>query len=139
MSDHKTRYLLAAENQPRYDEFTQTDEPECLEAELALARTLCEQAANAGHHHLAAVLLQTITRLSAAVTEQQFRMGELLAKDALRRFGEELVVLVTNTVQGRFAGWEDALEQMANQLTTKIEATNNNEPEEQKLLEGPRP
>ena len=76
MSDHKTRYLLAAENQPRYDEFTQTDEPECLEAELALARTLCEQAANAGHHHLAAVLLQTITRLSAAVTEQKFRMGE---------------------------------------------------------------
>ena len=55
MSDHRTRYLLGGTestvvttSSPRWTN------PERLEAELALARSLCEQAANAGHHALAA-------------------------------------------------------------------------------------
>lgn len=133
MSDHKTRYLLAAENQPRYDEFTQTDEPECLEAELALARTLCEQAANAGHHALAANLLATISKLSAATTAQKVRLGELLEKEAAFRLVKELVDLVTNVIRDRFPGWEDALEQLANQMDVAVENTTN-EPEQKPRL-----
>ena len=74
---HKTKYLLAAEKQESYDRFSQAHEPERLEAELALARSLCERAVNAGHHTLAANLLATISKLSAATTAQKIRLGEL--------------------------------------------------------------
>lgn len=135
---HRTEYLLEAKIQDRYDQFAQVDEPESLEAELALARSLCEQAANGGHHALAATLLTTIGKLSAAATAQKVRLGELLEKDAVRRLGQELVNLMCGVIKERFVGWEDALEQLANQIVAVIETTDN-EPEERKLLEGPRP
>jgi hypothetical protein len=129
--------LLEAGNQDRYDEFAQVDEPECLEAELALARSLCEQAANGGHHALAATLLATIAKLSAAATAQKVRLGELLEKDSVRQLGQELVNLVCGVIKDRFVGWEDAIEQLADQIVNQIETTDN-QPEERKLLEGPK-
>jgi hypothetical protein len=38
------------------DEFAQTDQPTALEAELAAARLMAEEAMNAGHHNLATAL-----------------------------------------------------------------------------------
>jgi len=136
--NHRTQYLLAAQNQESYDRFAQVDEPERLEADLALARSLCEQAVNAGQPTLAANLLATIAKLSAAATAQKVRLGELLEKESVRRLGQELVNLVCGVIKERFVGWENALEQLANQVVTVIETTDN-EPEERKLLEGPRP
>jgi len=126
--DHKTKYLLAAGNQEPYERFSQVDEPERLEAELALARSLCEQAANAGHHALAANLLTTISKLSAATTAQKVRLGELLEKEAAFRLARQIVDLVTNVIRDRFPGWEDALEQLAHQMEVAVEDTTN-EPE----------
>jgi len=125
MSNHKAQYLLAAGNQESYERFSQVDEPERLEAELALARSLCEQAANAGHHALAANLLATIAKLSAATTAQKIRLGELLEKEAAFRLGKQLVDLVTNAIRDRFSGWEDALEQLANQIDVAVEEADN--------------
>ena len=136
MSDHQTKYLLAAQYQESYERFAQVDEPERLEADLALARSLCEQAVNAGQPTLAANLLATIAKLSAAATAQKVRLGELLEKESVRRLGQELVNLVCGVIKERFVGWENALEQLANQVVTVIETTDN-EPEERKLLEGP--
>jgi hypothetical protein len=131
--DHETKYLLVAENQESYDRFSLVDEPERLEAELALARSLCERAANAGHHALAANLLATISKLSAATTAQKIRLGELLEKEAAFRLVKELVDLVTNVIRDRFPGWEDALEQLANQMDVAVEDTTN-EPEQKPRL-----
>jgi len=105
-----------------------------LRAELALARTLCQQAVNAGHHAMAATLLQTIAKLSSATTAQKVRMGELLEKAAVRQLGHELVALVTSTIKDRFAGWEDALDQLADQLVTTIDETRNEFQQPPKLL-----
>jgi len=138
MTNHRTQYLLATQNQESYERFAQVDEPERLEAELALARSLCEQAVNAGHHALAANLLATIAKLSSAATAQKVRLGELLEKEAVMRLGKELVDLVTNVVRDRFPGWEDALDQLADQVVVTVEQARN-ETEPPRLLEGPRP
>ena len=135
---HRTQYLLESENQAAYNRFAQVDEPERLEAELALARSLCEQAANAGHHNLAAVLLQTIAKLSSATTMQKVRLGELLEKEAIMQLGHELVALVTNVVKDRFPGWEEALDQLADQVVTTIEEKKNEDKPKQLLQEGPK-
>ena len=128
-TNHKTRYLLAAENRESYDRFSQVGQPERLEAELALARSLCERAANAGHHTLAANLLATIAKLSAATTTQKIRLGELLEKEAALRLVRQIIDLVTNVIRDRFVGWEDALEQLADQMEATVEDTTN-EPEQ---------
>jgi urease accessory protein UreF len=134
VSDHKTKYLLEAKIQDRYDQFAQVDDPERLEAELALARSLCEQAANAGHHALAASLLATIAKLSAATTAQKVRLGELLEKEAAFRLGKQLVDLVCSVIKDRFPGWEEALDQLANQITVAVEEADNEPEEAPKLL-----
>jgi hypothetical protein len=138
MSDHQTRYLLAAENQESYERFAQVDEPERLEADLALARSLCERAANAGQPALAANLLATIARLSAAATAQKVRLGELLEKRAIMELGRELVALVTNVVKDRFVGWEQAIDQLADQVVATIEEKKNEDHPKPLLLEAPK-
>ena len=137
MNDHRTRYLLAAKDQERYDEFGKVDTPERLEAELSLARTLCESAATAGNHSLAANILQTIAKLSLATTAQKVRCAELLEKQACLRLGGQLVALVTDAIRDRFPGWEIVLENLANQVVATVEQTEN-EPEPKRLLEGPK-
>jgi len=125
MSDHRTRYLLESQNQTAYDRFAQVTEPERLEAELALARAICEQATNAGHHALAANLLGVIAKLSSATTAQKVRMSELLEKRVALQLGLQIVDLLTAELQGKFVGWEDTLEVVANKLATTIENTDN--------------
>ena len=136
---HLAQYLLTeSQNQAAYDRFAEVDEPERLEAELALARSLCEQAANAGHHNLVAVLLQTVAKLSTATTAQKVRHGELLEKQAIMELGHELVALVTNAIRDRFAGWEEVLGQLADQVTTTIEEKKNEDKNRPLLLEAPK-
>ena len=83
--DHKTRYLLESPTQTAYEHFSKVDDPERLEAELALARAICQQAVNAQQLGLAGNLLQVIAKLSGTVTEQRVRSAELLEKAAALR------------------------------------------------------
>ena len=52
--------------------------------------------------------------------------------------GHELVALVTNVVKDRFPGWEEALDQLADQVVTTIEEKKNEDKPKQLLLEGPK-
>ena len=136
---HTTQYKLTdAERQRRMDEFAETDQPAELSAELAAARLMAEEAMNAGHLHLASVLLQTIAKLSDTTTAAESRLGELLKKQAIMELGHELVALVTNVVKDRFPGWEEALDQLADQVVTTIEEKKNEDKPKQLLLEGPK-
>jgi hypothetical protein len=134
MTNHRTQYLLAAKDQSAYDRFASVDEPERLEAELALARSLCETATNAGHHGLAASLLAVIAKLSSATTAQKVRVSELLEKRVALQLGLQIVELLSAELEGKFVGWEDTLTAVADKLTATIERTSN----EPKLLEGPK-
>ena len=88
------QYLLAAENQDRYDRFSQVDEPERLEAELALARASANRRPTPAITPWRPTCLATIAKLSAATTAQKIRLGELLEKEAAFRLGKQLVDLV---------------------------------------------
>lgn len=135
---HTTQYKLTdANRQRRMEEFAEADEPAELSAELAAARLMVEESMNAGHLHLAAVLLQSIAKLSSATIEQKARLGELLEKRAVMELGRELVTLVTNVIKDRFVGWEMAIDQLADQITTTVEEKKN-EDKKPLLLEGPK-
>jgi hypothetical protein len=101
---------------------------------LAAARLMAEEAMNAGHHGLAAGLLQTIAKLGNAHTASQLRIGELLEKAAIMRLASQLVNLVTEAIRDRFDGWEVALEDLTSKLAVTIQQTGN----EPKQLEGPK-
>jgi len=135
---HRIQYKLGdAERQKRMEEFAQTDQPTALAAELAAARRMAEEAMNAGHYSLAAALLQTIAKLGNAHTAAQLRLGELLEKATMLRIGKQLVDLVCGVIRDRFPGWEEALDQLADQVDAVIVEANNDEPEP-RLLEGPK-
>ena len=137
MTTHATQYKLAdAERQKRMDEFAETDQPTALEAELAAARLMAEEAMNAGNHSLAAMLLQSIARLGNAHLANQLQIGQLLEKSAVLRLATQLVNLVTEAVRGRFPGWEDVMEDLANKVVLIVDETGNDD--EPKLLEGPK-
>jgi hypothetical protein len=137
MTTHATQYKLAnAERQKRMDEFAQTDQPTALAAELAAARLMAEESMNAGHYSLASALLQTIGKLGAAHTASQYRLGEMLEKEAIMRLGKQLVDLVCGVIKERFVGWEEALDQLSSQVVVAIEQTRNDPGP--KLLEGPK-
>jgi len=125
MTDHAARYILDSGNQSAYDRFAQVDSPERLEAELALARSLCERATNAGHHALAANLLGVIAKLSCATTAQKVRMDELLEKRVALQLGLQIVELLSTELEGKFPGWENTLTAVADKLAATIEEASN--------------
>lgn len=138
MLNHTVQYkLLDSERQKRMNEFAATDEPTALAAELAAARLMAEEAMNAGHHHLAASLFATIAKLGSAHVATQLRIGELLEKAVVLRLGKQLVDLVTEAVRGRFDGWEDVMDELADKVVNTVIETDNKEPQ-QNLLEGPK-
>jgi len=125
MSHHAARYILDSGNQSAYDRFAQVDSPERLEAELALARSLCEQATNAGRHALAANLLGVIAKLSSATTAQKVRMDELLEKRVALQLGLQIVDLLTAELRDKFIGWEESLAAVADKLAATIQQASN--------------
>jgi len=137
MTTHNVQYRLFDDaRQRRMNEFAATDEPTALAAELAAARLAAEEALNAGDHHLAAALFTTIAKLGSAHTAAQLRLGELLEKAVVLRLGKQLVDLVCEAVRGRFEGWENVIDELADKVVNIVIETNNDE--EPKLLEGPK-
>lgn len=138
MTTHSVQYkLFDTQRQKRMDQFAATDEPTALAAELAAARLMAEEAMNAGHHHLAASLFATIAKLGSAHVASQLRIGELLEKAVVLRLGKQLVDLVTEAVRGRFEGWENVIDELADKVVNTVVETDNEEPQ-QNLLEGPQ-
>ena len=137
MTAHGTQYkLFDAARQKRMEEFAETDQPTALTAELSAARLMAEEAINAGHHTLAVALLQTVAKLGSAHTQSQLRLGELLEKAVVLNLANQLVGLVTEAVRGRFPGWEDVMEDLADKVVQIVVETDNDE--EPKLLEAPK-
>ena len=135
---HRTQYLLKSENQAAYNRFAQVDEPERLEAELALRGASANRQPTPATTTLRPCSCRPLPSCPRATTMQKVRLGELLEKEAIMQLGHELVALVTNVVKDRFPGWEEALDQLADQVVTTIEEKKNEDKPKQLLLEGPK-
>jgi len=130
MNDRQ-RYLLAtAEQQTRYDDFTEM--PDTLDADLALARTLAERAANAGSDGLASAILSVVAKLSAASTQNKVRQGELVERKMALQLARTLAEITADEIQEKFEGWQDSL----CRISDRFEAALKQKPLQ---LEAPRP
>ncbi len=111
----RQKYLLAdAEQQKRCDEFAQM--PSSLDADLALARTLAERAANAGSDGLASAILSVVAKLSAANVQNKIRQGELLERKLAMQMARALADITADELQDKFPDWEDTLARIGNRF-----------------------
>src|SRR5438094_1397728 len=102
-----------------------------LRDELALAKALLEDRLNAAgtpaerNASLPVVrdLLGVVANLSKQCRAAELEAGELLGKDALRRFITAATKTIADELSGRFDGWEDSVELIASRLVAALEQT----------------
>ena len=73
----------------------------------------CEQAANAGHAGLAAMIAQTIAKISRIEIQNPIATGRLISREQAFALIRNVVDAVTCELENRFVGWEDTMEKIA--------------------------
>ena len=73
-------------------------------------------------------LLGVVASLSKQCRAAELEAGELLGKDALRRFIVAATKTIADELAGKFPGWEDSVERIASQLVAALEQTVNESP-----------
>jgi hypothetical protein len=122
MSKHKQSYLMQdAKQRERLQALAQS--PNTLEDERVLCKLLCEQAANAGHAGLAAMIAQTIAKISRTEIQNQIATGGLIGRDQVIAMLRVITQAVADELQGRFEGWEDALVNISNRFDATMKNT----------------
>jgi hypothetical protein len=104
-----------------------------LRDELALAKALLEDRLNAAgtpaerNQALPVVrdLLGVVASLAKQCRAAEFEAGELLGKDALRRFITAATGIIADELEGRFPGWEDTVDEIAARMMAALESTVN--------------
>jgi len=88
--------------------------------ELALARLLAEESANAGNTALASSVLLVVGKLSVAHAAAMQREGQTLEKTELYRLANVLGQVVCEELENKFDGWETVVERIANRVEEVI-------------------
>lgn len=114
-SKHCQSYLLNDDRQRERLEAL-ANSPNTLEDERILCKLLCEQSANAGHAGLAAMIAQTIAKISRIEIQNSIDTGRLISRDQAFALIRGVVDAVTCEIENRFDGWEDCLERIANRI-----------------------
>ena len=112
--------LVQAEQQKRLDQFAQGDVVS-LEREIALCRSIIEQAANAGHTALANNLLVTLSKLIAEHERARIRSRDLIPRDRAMSLAREVYQAVIAEFED-IPGWEERMVRVAARVTRSIEA-----------------
>jgi hypothetical protein len=79
-------------------------------------------------------ILKTIATLSAAHTDRMLRANEMLSKDSLRKFITAVCQIVCESLDRKFIGWEDTVDEITSRLGEAVEAANNGPAPKVKLL-----
>ena len=109
----------------RLRELIGRENPTALDGELAVARLLQEEALEAGHPEFAAQLLNITGKLARESEVARYRRGELLAKTAIIAIANKMVEALTQSIAGRFEGWELALESVQQQVLKIVSEAKN--------------
>ena len=94
-------------------------------AELGAARLLATEAIEAGQTGLANMILTTIAKLSHSQIAGKKAKSEYLERRVVYQLVQELVNILARAVEGKFDGWELALDQAANEMTGAVAAASN--------------
>jgi peptide subunit release factor RF-3 len=125
-SQHAARYALsevAREKQMR--DFTDITDPEDLSAELGAARFLAQESLQSGNIGLANMLLTTVAKLAQGQVQVKRMKSEYLERAVVMRLAIEIVRIVGEAVEGKFAGWETALSDAADRVGEAIAVATN--------------
>ncbi len=115
----KVRYKIQEiEDAKRLAELADSDNPNELESEIALARLMLEKAYNIGDYGLATALTNTIAKLSQTSEVAKYRHGELLSRAAVIGIANKMVDALTLSIKDKFPGWEQSLGQVQSELLT---------------------
>jgi len=113
----------------RLRELMGTDNPTDLEPEIALARLLAEEAANAGQLTLAKDLVSVAGKLSHTAEIAKYRRGDMLCKAAVLSLASQIVEMIAANVAGKFIGWEDTLDTISNRIVATVVDAKNDDPD----------
>ena len=121
-------------------EFRESTDLATLRDELALCKSLIEDRLNFTNtpaERAACLptirdLLNTLSKLASAHRTHEIESGELLTKDALRRFANEVIQIIVGELSG-LTGWEEIVERVGSRLSQAVENANNKTPETVKL------
>jgi hypothetical protein len=120
--------LTSLERAKRLKELADSENPNGLESEIAVARMLQEEAINSNDIGTAVALLNTIAKLSQTSEVAKVRRGELLTKATVLGIAQQMVNILSSSIANRFEGWEDTLEVVQNNLLTVVSTAHNDEP-----------
>lgn len=120
--------LNEAKAQARLNEWLDTPENTGdLTRELALARSLVEQAVQSGNTSLAKDLLGCISNLNKAHRIEQLRTSELLQKSVVIRLGYACAEIIGEEFSD-VPGWEERLARASERISLLISGAKNDEP-----------
>jgi len=108
------------ERQAKLQEFAKNSEPEDLQAELAAARLLAQEALASNNIPLTNLILTTVGKLAQSQVAVKKLKGDYLDRAAVMRIVAKVVDILFGTVANRFVGWESAIENAADQITQAI-------------------
>ena len=124
----KVRYQLSnVARAKRLEEFADSENPNALESEIAVARLLQEEAINNNDMGLAVALLNTVAKLSQTSEVAKFRRGELLTRATVLGIAQQMVNVLSSNIAEKFPGWEDTLEVVQNNLLAIVSEAHNDE------------
>ena len=127
---HAAKYKLsAAEREKKLRKFTDVSDPEDLRGELACARLLAQESLEQGNIGTANLILNTIGKLAHSHVAVKRMKSEYLERAVVLRLAVEIVRILSESVEGKFPGWETAMSDAGDKVGAAIAAaTNNNTP-----------
>ncbi len=111
-----------AKRQRKLRAFDKVANPEDIRSELAVSRLLLQESLEAGNTGLANQLLATVGRLVHTRTIVKKANDQFIARAELRRFCNRMCEVVTQAISGRFTGWEDAIDEIAQALVNVVDS-----------------
>lgn len=95
MDNSIRQYRLAEAEQERLlDQWRATDHPSDLTREIALMRTLIDDAASKGQHSMVNTLVTTLSKLSRSQLAHSRAMNSLLDRSVVLRLGSDLLRVI---------------------------------------------
>ncbi|MCA9217057.1 MAG: hypothetical protein KDB27_28505 [Planctomycetales bacterium] len=111
--------LASSEQQKRVGEFADVEDSTSRKNEIAVCRTLIEEAVQKGNVSLANSLLNTLDRLQKNEFRRQLIEHELLTRPSIFRFANRLVEIMCDEIS-QLNGWEDVMIRVSERVSEAL-------------------
>ncbi len=78
-------------------------------------------------------LLQTADKITTSLNKLQRESDQLLAKEALIRWGQMIAMAVSDKIRDKFDGWEDTVLELSDEIGKLIASASNKESDDERV------